>query len=268
MGKLCSIIANKPLNHCFHHVRFSLASFTGTIAIICILLLISQTAHGDSVADSNTDNVTIPDAGIYVASTIAISSAPASAVVTGIDVYFKCIHTYSSDLTVDLNADSTGSLGNRNLWNREGGSADNPTRTTTGITTFNGLSVNRTWYLYAKDFVAGDSGYIDEWTITIYYSMSAGPPTIISTGDISPPGPSVSTTTPTFQWQSVSGADGYALYISKYNGSSYDLIFDSSVIGGPITGTSYTLPVGYLVDGGQYRWNMASHNSAGYGRQM
>ncbi len=72
--------------------------------------------------------------------------------------------------------------------------------------------------------------------------------------------------TPTFQWQSVSGADGYGLYISVYSGGSWNLIFDSdSVYGGPISGTSLVLPSGYLNDGGQYRWNMRSHNSADWG---
>src|ERR1035437_8059780 len=141
-----------------------------------IILMYVSVGRGASVTGSNTGNVTIPDAGGYVSSTITISGAPAGAVVTGIDVYFKCVHAYGSDLTVDLNADSTGSLGNYRLWNRESGA--NPTRTTTGISTFNGLSVNRTWYLYAKDWVALDSGYIDEWTITIYYSVAG--PTITS----------------------------------------------------------------------------------------
>lgn len=115
----------------------------GVLATVFVLAF-ATAGRGATVSGSNTGNVTIPDAGGYVSSTIAISSAPAGSVVTSIDVYFKCTHTFSGDLTVDLNADSTGSLGNRNLWNREGGSADNPTRTTTGITTFNGLSVNRT----------------------------------------------------------------------------------------------------------------------------
>ncbi len=92
------------------------------------------------------------------------------------------------------------------------------------------------------------------------------PPALVSPRSGSAPGPNIFTTTPTFQWQSVSGADGYALYISKFNGSSYEKVFDSQdMLGVPITGTSYTLPSGYLLNGGQYRWNMASHNSAGYG---
>jgi subtilisin-like proprotein convertase family protein len=150
-----------------------------------VALSLCASAHAASVSGSNAGNVTIPDAGGYVSSTITISGAPAGATVTGIDVYFKCVHPYSGDLTVDLNADSTGSLGNYRIWNREGGAADNPTRTTTGISTFNGLSVNRTWYLYAKDWEAGDSGYIDEWTITIYYSASVTP----SISSVSPASP-------------------------------------------------------------------------------
>src|ERR1035437_6606239 len=143
-----------------------------------IILMYVSVGHGTNVSGSNIGDVPIPDAGGYVSSTITISGAPAGAVVTGIDVYFKCVHAYGSDLTVDLNADSTGSLGNYRLWNRESGV--NPIRTTTGISTFNGLSVNRTWYLYAKDWVALDSGYIDEWTITIYYSTPTSPPSISS----------------------------------------------------------------------------------------
>src|SRR5205807_1881457 len=70
---------------------------------------------------------------------------------------------------------------------------------------------------------------------------------------------------PTFSWNSVSDSDGYGLYVSRYNGSGYTLIFDSTAIGGPLTGTSYTLPGGYLSAGNQYRWNMNSHTSSGYG---
>jgi len=152
------------------------------------IVLLALPAGAASVSGSKTTNVSIPDGspGAWVSSQIVISSAPAGATVTGIDVYFKCVHTYSGDLVIDLNADSTGSLGTRTLWNREGGSADNPTRTVTGISTFNGLSVNRTWYLYARDFAAGDSGYIDEWTITVYYDAPNPTPTISSVSPAQP----------------------------------------------------------------------------------
>ncbi|MFA6545765.1 MAG: hypothetical protein WCS99_15210, partial [Limisphaerales bacterium] len=192
--------------------------FKTSILTAIALLAFASIGRSASVSGSNTGNVTIPDVGGYVSSTIAISSAPAGSTVTSIDVYFKCIHTYSGDLTVDLNADSTGSLGNQNLWNREGAAADNPTRTITGISTFNGLSVNRTWYLYAKDFGAGDSGYIDEWTITVYYTGVSGPGAFTLSNDAPVwdtgiPGPKVNLT-----WGASSGATSYDLY---RNGSLY-----------------------------------------------
>jgi N-acetylmuramoyl-L-alanine amidase/subtilisin-like proprotein convertase family protein len=218
------------------------------------MLLLSHASHGASVTGSNTGNVPIPDAGGYVSSTIAISAAPAGAVVTGIDVYFKCTHTYSGDLVVDLNADSTGSLGNRNLWNREGGAADNPTRTTTGITTFNGLSVNRTWYLYAKDFVAGDSGYIDEWTITIYYSSLKPPtPTNPSPGSTSSPGPTQASSTVTLSWSASTGATYYDLGV-------IDVATGGWAVNTTTTSSSYTAN---LTPGKVYRWNVAAGNTAG-----
>lgn len=118
-------------------------------------------------------NVSIPDAGSWVSSSITISDAPSGATVTGIDVYFRCVHPYAGDLNIDLNADPQGTLGNVDLWQREGGGLDNPSRTTYGISTFNGLSANRTWYLYAKDEEPLDSGYIDEWWIRVYYENNS-----------------------------------------------------------------------------------------------
>lgn len=94
-----------------------------------------------------------------------------------------------------------------------------------------------------------------------------GPPTPLSPGAANDPGLTISTTTPSFQWSGVTGADGYGLYISlKDSSGSYNLIFDSEVrYGGPIAGSSLTLPSGVLSNGNQYRWNMRSHNSAGWG---
>jgi hypothetical protein len=92
------------------------------------------------------------------------------------------------------------------------------------------------------------------------------PPVLVSPGTSSPPGQIINTTRPTFQWQAVSGADQYGLYIEKKNNSGgWDLIFDSPSLGITITGTSYTLQDGILTDGGEYRWYMNSHNSSGWG---
>jgi hypothetical protein len=92
------------------------------------------------------------------------------------------------------------------------------------------------------------------------------PPTLASPGSSTAPGPAISTTTPTFTWEPVAGADGYSLYISRFNGTAYELIFNSeTVVGQPLTGTTFTVPEGYLQPGQQYRWNMSAHNAAGYG---
>jgi len=89
------------------------------------------------------------------------------------------------------------------------------------------------------------------------------PPTLISPGSSSSPGPTISTLTPTFQWSAASGADYYGLYIRDL--ATDTLVFDSQARGIQITGTSYVLPSGVLQWGKPYRWNMNSHNSAGWG---
>lgn len=92
------------------------------------------------------------------------------------------------------------------------------------------------------------------------------PPELTEPGTQTAPGPTISTFAPTFRWTAMDGADGYSLYVSKFNGSTYDVVFNSeTVLGQPIQGISYTLPAGILVAGGAYRWNMSAHIPAGYG---
>ncbi|MFZ3167619.1 MAG: hypothetical protein WA130_08390, partial [Candidatus Methanoperedens sp.] len=90
----------------------------------------------------------------------------------------------------------------------------------------------------------------------------ASPPTLVSPGSGSFPGTTISSLTPTFQWNSVTGADSYGLYIRDLDTGS--LIFDSQARGISLTGTSYLLPSGILQLGKHYRWDMNSHNSAGW----
>lgn len=89
------------------------------------------------------------------------------------------------------------------------------------------------------------------------------PPNLATPGSSSPPGEEMYTLRPTFNWNSVPGADEYGLYIRDMD--SNVLVFDSQARGRTITGTSYTLLPGILQWGGQYRWNMNSHNEAGWG---
>ncbi len=91
-------------------------------------------------------------------------------------------------------------------------------------------------------------------------AVIAGPPTINSPGDTTSPGPVLANTTPTFSWNAASGATGYGLYIRDLTASGTPLIYPNSsgTTTTPLTGTSFNLPSGYLVNGHAYRWNMTS----------
>ncbi|MCL0070782.1 hypothetical protein M1N44_03300 [Dehalococcoidia bacterium] len=73
----------------------------------------------------------------------------------------------------------------------------------------------------------------------------------------------VSTLTPVFRWTAAPGAESYGLYIRDL--TTGRLVFDSQARGITITGTSFTLPSGILIDGRNYRWNMRPWNRAGWG---
>ncbi len=86
------------------------------------------------------------------------------------------------------------------------------------------------------------------------------PPTSLSPGSTSAPGPIISTLTPTLSWQSVSNADYYNLSVSIYPYGSSNIIFYNQ----QVYGNSITIPSGKLEEGQKYRWNIRAYNSAGY----
>lgn len=85
-------------------------------------------------------------------------------------------------------------------------------------------------------------------------------PTPLSPGTSSEPGQEISTLTPTLQWSVVSGADYYALAISKYPYGSSNIVYNPQ----QVYGNSIQVPNGLLIFGEKYRWNMQAHNSAGW----
>jgi RHS repeat-associated protein len=132
-----------------------------------VLALISS-----SVNAANTTALDIPDTGAWVYSNINISGAPSNAKITGIDIHFSTTHPRSSDLDIQLSSPYTSGV--HHLWTNEGGTAPNPSKTVTGVTTFNGLKANGNWNLYLRDTVSGNSGNLVEWWITIYYTSENG----------------------------------------------------------------------------------------------
>jgi len=114
----------------------------------------------------NGTNYSIPyQAWVY--SPITISSTPAGATVYSIDVHFEVIHTYVGDLAIDLTDEDLGH--EYRLWDYYGGSQDNIDTTIYMISFFIGELVNQTWKLWGYDCCAGDDGYIDYWSIQIWY---------------------------------------------------------------------------------------------------
>jgi subtilisin-like proprotein convertase family protein len=121
-------------------------------------------------AGSNNNYYPIPDANypnLWAASTIPISCASSGDTITSIDVYYEIIHPWIGDLYVKLtDQDQTAE---HLLWDFQGGGSEDIWETVTGISTFNGESVNQTWYLRAADNAYDDAGYIKYWWIKVYY---------------------------------------------------------------------------------------------------
>ena len=114
---------------------------------------------GTTQTYTNTADYTISD-NVTVDSPITVSgrtgNAPSTASVT-----VAIVHTYQGDLKVDLVAPD-GSL--YNIWNRTGAGTDNINKTTTFDLSTEAL--NGTWKLRVNDNAAGDTGYINSWSVT------------------------------------------------------------------------------------------------------
>lgn len=169
----------------------------------------ASSSAGSASQSSGTINIAIPQAtGNSTASAqdiLTISGIPATAVINTISVNFNITHPYDKDLTINLKAPN----GNRlNLVNKRGNSGNNFTNTTinntstttltnngapfTGtfmpdassnlaiggqaanVTTFNGLfSVpNGNWTIMVRDNASGDNGTLNNWSITITYTVT------------------------------------------------------------------------------------------------
>ncbi len=147
-----------------------------TMALAC-----SAPALAADIYGANATRVSIPDNNTAwtAVSVIPIAGAPAGAVVSAIDVHIEVVHPYVGDLNVVLSdQDATPVV---SLWGQEGGSADNISKTWTGVTNFNGQPVNQNWALWARDLAAGDGGYISSWWIRVYYTATTGPVTVQGT---------------------------------------------------------------------------------------
>jgi subtilisin-like proprotein convertase family protein len=124
----------------------------------------------DSIVGSNGTNYYIHGFDTTY-SNISVTGAPSGATVEEIEVRYDIIHTYVGDLVVDLTDQAVSCV--YNLWDREGDGQDNIHDTVSNIDYFNGEPVNQTWRLRVYDASYGDTGYIDYWSITIWYQGPA-----------------------------------------------------------------------------------------------
>jgi RHS repeat-associated protein len=131
-------------------------------------------ATSSSINKASSTALSIPDTGASVNSAISVSGAPTNAKITGMDIHFSANHPRSSDLDIKLSSTLGGVNGVYHLWSNEGGTAPNPSKTVTGVSTFNGLSPNGTWNLVLRDTVNGSAGSLVEWWVTIYYNSENG----------------------------------------------------------------------------------------------
>jgi serine protease len=114
---------------------------------------------GGTQTYSNTSDYTISD-NTTVDSPITVSGRTGSGL-SSTQVAVNIVHTYIGDLKVDLVAPD-GSI--YTLHNRAGGSADNINQTYT--VNLSSEALNGTWKLRVNDNAAGDTGYINSWSVT------------------------------------------------------------------------------------------------------
>ncbi|WP_027644718.1 S8 family peptidase [Salinispora oceanensis] len=111
---------------------------------------------------TNDTNVSIPDAGSAVTSSIAIAGCDRDASSSS-TVAVDIPHTWRGDLVIDLIAPDGSSY--RLKTNDLSDSADNVNETYT--VNLSSEAADGTWKLQVRDVYRADTGYIDTWTLTV-----------------------------------------------------------------------------------------------------
>ena len=192
-------------------------------------------SYGPSAGGSNLTNVTIPDNNVSVNSAIDVSGIPAGNVIVGVDLHVIIQHPSVVDLIVEIHdpGESVFTLSNRDPV---------PTpyfdKWKSYMPHWNGRPGNGVWRMWVVDKEAnGASGYIDLWSLQIYYAPLTPPPTCAVPSTCLPP-TRINAGGPAFvdgsgkTWQ----ADrGYASCTAPYWGNSGGASYTNPQ---PIDGTS------------------------------
>jgi len=129
---------------------------------------------------STGEDVPLAGAEGWAQALVEINNAPDNAVVTSVRVKYHVAYAEPSDLEVRLL--TSGAEVSYTLWNRQHAEGGTLTQSTEEITAFQGVPVNGTWSLAVQG--GGPEGYIDDFSIVVYYETempvlqveSEGPP--------------------------------------------------------------------------------------------
>ena len=135
---------------------------TGSATRTATFTLTVTGGAGGSCAGTNGTDVSIPDAGAAVASTITISGCARTASSTS-TVAVTIVHTYRGDLLIDLVAPDGTAYRLKNSSTSD--SADNVNATYT--TNLSSEAANGAWKLQVRDTYSADTGYLNSWTLTL-----------------------------------------------------------------------------------------------------
>ncbi|WP_189046535.1 S8 family peptidase [Micromonospora sonchi] len=124
-------------------------------------LTVTGGGSGGCTGTNGTD-VTIPDAGSAVTSSITISDCNRNASSTS-TVAVNIVHTYRGDLVIDLLAPDGSSYRLKNSSILDGASNVNATYQVN----LSSEAAGGTWRLQVRDVYRGDTGYLNTWTLTL-----------------------------------------------------------------------------------------------------
>jgi hypothetical protein len=113
----------------------------------------------------NDTDVPIPSNGDFTGSGIDLTSRPAN-IITSVDVHYE-VESYSIVYVEMSDSQVTETY---SLVDGEYGSVN---QTETGIATFNGMTLNKTWVLWARENYSSGDGFIDFWWIKLYYNSGS-----------------------------------------------------------------------------------------------
>jgi Zn-dependent metalloprotease len=136
---------------------------TGTTASHSTPYTLTVTSgSGGGCSGTNGTDVAIPDNGVAVTSSIAITGCNRNAG-AGSTVAVNIVHTFRGDLVIDLIAPDNTAYRLKNSSSSD--AADNVITTYTA--NLSSEVANGTWLLRVQDVAAIDTGYINTWTLTL-----------------------------------------------------------------------------------------------------